>query len=168
MREVPIEVLHDKLSYDPKSGHLTWNYTTQWTKKGTIAGTNCLGYIKISVNKVIIPAHRIAWAMHYGTWPFGEIDHINGNRVDNRIENLREVTHQQNCMNRAKAQNNKSGYKGVSWHKVAKKWQAHLSIGGKSVYLGLFETAEKAHDAYEQSVQMAYGMFLRHQNFPSG
>lgn len=168
MREVPIEVLRDKLSYDQETGHLIWNHTTQWTKKGQVAGTICLGYVKISINKVIIPAHRIVWAMQHGRWPFGEIDHINGNRADNRIENLREVTHQQNCMNRVKAQNNKSGYKGVSWHKTAQKWQSHLSIGGKSIYLGLFETPEKAFEVYNEAAQMAYGMFLRHQKRPSG
>lgn len=162
MREIAINTLHDKLSYNPETGDLTWRNTTRWTKKGKIAGTNCLGYIKISIDKVIIPAHRIIWAMVYNSWPFGEIDHINGNRSDNRIENLREVTRQQNCMNRSKAINNKSGYKGVSWHSEGNKWQAHISVAGKSIYLGLYKTAKDAHDAYEAAAIETFGLFARH------
>ena len=101
-------------------------------------------------------------AMTNGLWPFGEIDHVNGNRADNRLCNLREVTHQQNCMNRSKASNNKSGYVGVSWHEGAQKWQAHLSIGRQSIYLGLFEDPEKAHKAYKTAAQKAYGDFAKH------
>jgi hypothetical protein len=162
MREVPISALCEKLSYDPDTGHFIWKNTTQWTKAGHRAGTFCNGYVKISINRVIIPAHRIAMAMTNGFWPFGEIDHINGDRSDNRLCNLREVTHQQNCMNRSKASNNKSGYVGVSWHEVGQKWQAHLSIGRKSIYLGLFEDPEKAHEAYKEAAQKAYGVFAKH------
>lgn len=162
MREVPVAQLHDKLNYNSETGDLTWINDTRWTKKGAVAGTLCLGYVKISINKTIIPAHRIAWAMTHGCWPFGEIDHINGNRSDNRICNLRESTHQQNCMNRAKAKNNTSGYKGVSWHSGAQKWQAHLSIGGKGIYLGLFDTPQRAHQAYKEAASLAYGVFAKH------
>lgn len=162
MREVPIDQLHDKLNYNPETGDLIWINDTRWTRKGSIAGTMCLGYIKISINKIIIPAHRIAWAMTYKRWPFGEIDHINGDRSDNRICNLRESTHQQNCMNRAKARNNKSGYKGVSWHYVGQKWQAHISIGGKGIYLGLFDNPQQAYEAYQKAASLAYGAFARH------
>jgi len=162
MREIPIETLHDKLLYNPFTGNFVWKNTTQWTKEGQIAGTLCLGYIKISVNKIVMPAHRMAWAMHYGAWPLLNIDHINGIRSDNRIENLREATHQQNCMNRGNNKFNKSGFKGVSWHAEGKKWQSHISIGGKSIYLGLFESAEKAHEAYKEAANKAYGIFIRH------
>jgi hypothetical protein len=144
MREVPIHTLHEKLSYDPSTGDFTWNNTTQWTKAGHCAGTLCNGYVKISINRVIIPAHRMAVAMTQGVWPFGEIDHINRNRADNRIANLREVSHQKNCQNRSMAQNNKSGVTGVSWHVGAQKWQCHLNFGCKSMYLGLFENINDA------------------------
>jgi hypothetical protein len=162
MREVPINLLREKLLYNEGTGALLWKNTTQWTKSGQVAGTNCNGYIKISINQKIIPAHRIVWAMLYGTWPFGEIDHIDGNRSNNKACNLREVTRQQNCMNRAKAVNNKTGRKGVSWHAGAKKWQAHISVAGKSIYLGLFASAEDAGDEYARASEKAYGLFKRH------
>ena len=155
--------MHEKLSYDPVTGSLTWKKTTQWTKAGQAAGTFVNGYVKISINRTTIPAHRIVMAMENGFWPFGEIDHINGNRSDNRLCNLREVTHQQNCMNRSKASNNKSGYVGVSWHEVGQKWQVHISIGHKSIYLGLFANPEEAHEAYQKAAQKAYGVFAKHQ-----
>lgn len=162
MRKVPIETLHERLSYNPETGIFTWKISNQWVKKGTQAGTICLGYVKISINKIIIPAHRIAWAMTYGVWPDKEIDHVNGIRSDNRIENLREASRQQNCLNRSKATNNKSGYKGVSWHNVAQKWQTHISIAGKSIYLGLFEDKRDAFNAYNEAAEKAYGVFKRH------
>ena len=162
MREVPIHILHEKLFYNPDTGDLAWKNNTLWTKAGHKAGTNCNGYIKVSINRIIMPAHRIALAMTNGSWPFGEVDHINGNRSDNRLCNLREVTHQQNCLNRSKANNNKSGYAGVSWHSGGKKWQAHISIAGKSIYLGLFESAESARDARNEAAQKAYGAFAKH------
>jgi hypothetical protein len=169
MREVPIEILHQKLSYKPDTGELAWKIDTQWTRSGHAAGTLCNGYIKISINKVIIPAHRIILAMENGVWPFGEVDHINGNRSDNRLSNLREVTHQQNCINRSKATNNKSGYVGVSWHAGGNKWQAHISVNRKTIYLGLFDTAEKAHESYRSAAKKIYGVFAKkHQYFPSG
>ena len=167
MKEIPINILHERLHYDPQTGNLVWKHNTQWTKSGQIAGCKSHGYIKIGIEKMMIAAHRIVWAMNHGNWPFGEIDHINGDRADNRIENLREVTHQQNCFNRSKAANNRSGYKGVSWHAEGKKWQAHISVGGKGIYLGLFETAEEAHEAYKTAVDRAYGVFAKHQYFPS-
>jgi len=161
MREIPITTINEKLSYNPDTGVLVWKANTRWTKAGHKAGTLCGGYVKISINGIIIPAHRIALAITTGAWPFGEIDHINGDKSDNRLSNLREVTHQQNCMNRAKARNNKSGFVGVSWHSAAKKWQCHLSIGGKGVYLGLFESPEDAHNAYKEAAKKAYGVFAK-------
>lgn len=161
MREIPIHILHERLTYNPETGLFIWNHTTQWTKKGHVAGTRSNGYITISINKTILRAHRIAWAMTYDAWPFGEIDHINGIRDDNRIINLREVTHQQNCFNMPTPATNKSGYKGVSWHKEGKKWQSHIQANKKHYYLGLFDTAEEAHEAYKEASKRLHGNFAK-------
>lgn len=162
-RTVPIFELKEKLEYNPDTGSIKWINTTQWTKAGEEAGASSHGYIVISVNKVIMPAHRIAWAMMHGEWPEKEIDHINGIRSDNRIKNLRHVTHNQNCFNSVKQKRNKSGLKGVSWHSAAKKWQVHIKAFGVRYYLGLFEDKEKAHEAYCSTAKKLHGEYAKHQ-----
>lgn len=167
MRNVSIEDLRKKLSYNFVTGELRWIETTQWTKAGVLAGCNSRGYIAIGINKTVIFAHRIAWALHYGKWPIGEIDHKNRNRSDNRISNLREVNHSDNCFNRSMQTNNSSGLKGVSWHAVAQKWQAHISANRKVRYLGLFENKEDAYRAYCNASKDLHGEFSAHQYLPS-
>jgi hypothetical protein len=84
--------------------------------------------------------------------PIGlEVDHINGNPLDNRRSNLRLVTHEENQANMSLSVRNKVGYKGVSWHKKAKKWQAHIMVKGNKMYLGLFLTAKDAAKAYNMA-----------------
>ena len=156
---LPISILHEKLSYDFSTGEIRWKNTTQWTKSGEKAGCNSRGYIVISVNKKMIFAHRIAWAMYYGEWPTLEIDHINNIRSDNRICNLRIATHNENCLNLVKPRHNKSGLKGVSWHAGGQKWQAHIKAFGKKHYLGLFLTKEEAHKAYCDAAKKLHGEF---------
>ena len=82
-------------------------------------------------------AHRVIWAMVHGEWP-DHIDHINHNKSDNRISNLRSVTHQENHMNRSIGKSNTSGHVGVVWHKKSNKWGAKIVVNGKSKHLGLF------------------------------
>lgn len=95
-------------------------------------------------------AHRLAWLSTYGSWPTGDIDHINGVRHDNRIENLRDVDRRTNSQNQKKAtsRNKTSGVLGVSWDKEKQKWAAFITINGKSCRLGRFDTVQEASDAY--------------------
>ena len=119
------------LSYNKESGKLYWNGKKKWTKDGQEAGCLALGYVRITVNKKSYPAHHLVWFMHHGNIP-NEIDHINHIKDDNRIENLREVSHSVNQKNHKKYKNNSSGQVGVSFHKVIKKWEARIqkkSIG---------------------------------------
>lgn len=90
------------------------------------------------------------------------VDHKNGNPLDNRKENLRLCTARQNSCNRKKFTRNKSGYKGVSWHKSDKKWQARIGLGGKVLYLGNFDCPEKAYAAYCAAAQVAHGEFANY------
>jgi hypothetical protein len=90
------------------------------------------------------------------------IDHINGNTRDNRRENLRVCNTSQNGRNRGAPSNNTSGYKGVSWNKRDRKWQARISAGGKNLYLGSFDSPEKAHDAYCSAAKLAHGEFANY------
>lgn len=96
--------------------------------------------------------HRLIWLYHYGTWPKDQIDHINGIKDDNRIENLRQVTNQQNSFNK-KSFGKTSKYKGVDWNKNSKKWRAQYGYKGKVYYLGSYETEEEAAEAYRRSTE---------------
>lgn len=143
------------LNYDPATGKLMWrkrdNGDVRWNKRyaGTEAFTNMqYGYHRGTISGHQYLAHRVAWALHYGEWPSGHIDHINGVRSDNRLINLRSVTRQENSKNIRKAQNNASGITGVYWHSARKKWEASIGIGrGRRKFLGCFDTLDSAADA---------------------
>jgi hypothetical protein len=109
-------------------------------------------------------AHRIVYALHYGIDPGeSQIDHINGNGADNRIENLRLATNQQNSRNRRIRSDNTSGHKGVSWSRSSKKWGAKTMIDRKQKHLGYFDSIEDASAAYEAAAQREFGEFYPRQ-----
>lgn len=146
-RIVTNELTHGELiqllSYDPSTGKFVWNVAP---RRGIAAGTSAGtprpdGYQKIAIRERGYMAHRLAWFYVHGQWPAHQIDHINGVRNDNRISNLREVTHAENLHNMPRA-------RGYTWHKKDRKWQAQIQINGKYVYLGYFATEQEARDAY--------------------
>ena len=118
------------------------------------------GYYWSSLDGVNLPAHRVIWALHNGAWPDGQIDHINGDKSDNRIENLRVVTTSQNGMNRGKPSDNTSGYKGVVWDKSRSKWKATIGFRGKVHNIGRYDTKEDAIKAYEDKCIELHGEFM--------
>jgi hypothetical protein len=140
--------LKERLAYDPETGALTWIKVRASTLLGKEA--KCLdvaGYIQVNLPGAVLKGHRIAWAIHYGEWPKGQIDHINGVRNDNRIANLRDVSNQINCQNqRNGVRPNKTGFIGV--HLNGGKYRAKIWLNGKQIYLGGFDTPEEAHAAY--------------------
>lgn len=126
---------------------------------GEVAGVVDKGiYIRVRAKNKKFYAHRVIWMMEYGEWPT-EIDHINGNGLDNRLENLRVVTRQQNCQNRRLRSDNMVGMAGVTWDIQRKKWKAYINIDKKFTVLGfwdnLFEaccrrkSAERIHDYHQ-------------------
>ena len=128
-------------TYDPETGALTVN------KTGRIAsGRNRHGYILVQHKGTKFYAHRIAWLLSTGEWPSGQIDHINGDRSDNRRANLRDVSRSENLQNRTKSRNS-TGYIGVTYLPKEGLYQARI-FAGRSYSLGRFRTAEKAHLAY--------------------
>lgn len=154
--ELTQSYLREVFDFDGKN--LTWNDKRNGAKLGSIAGTiNNSGYRVIGINGNLYLAHRLIWFLHYGEWPKNHLDHINHDKLDNRIENLRDATCQQNMMNQVVRSDNTSGFKGISWHKQAKKWSAYINFMGKRKYLGLFDNIEDAKMIREQHEIMLFG-----------
>jgi hypothetical protein len=171
INEVPSQAeLHRLFEYNADTGDLIWKVRPVSDFKsqhgcsifnardaGEVAGgSNASGYLYIGIGGVNYRAHRLTYAYVHGKCPADmELDHRNGDKLDNRVENLRLVTRAQNCQNRNKFQSNTSGFKGVSFNKKAGKFRAY--IHGK--HLGLFPTAESAAEAYNAAAIALHGDF---------
>lgn len=151
------------LNYDSETGIFSWRIRNGKMIAGQIAGSTShkFGYRYIVVKGHRIAAHRLAWLFVHGQWPSSVIDHINGNTDDNRIENLREATRQQNSRNARLCATNKSGFKGVSWDKRRNTWKACIQIDRKTKMIGRYADAKDAARAYEESALLHYGEFAR-------
>jgi hypothetical protein len=139
------------MNYEPETGVFTWRVSRGKAASGKAAGhVDVSGYIRIRVKARNYSAHRLAWLHTHGHWPSGQIDHINGNRDDNRLANLRDVTAAINQHNRRKvsANNRSTGLLGVGRVSRSKTFEARIRVNGESVYLGSFKTPEAAHEAY--------------------
>jgi HNH endonuclease/AP2 domain len=145
-----IDALRKALNFDMATGTFTWLTSGRNHKIGDVAGcVNAKGYRYIGFRGVLYRANRLAWVFLHGEWPKGQIDHINGDRDDNRASNLRDVTGAGNQQNRRQGnKNSKSSLLGVSWHTQNKKWRALITVDRKTLYLGCFETEHAAHLAY--------------------
>lgn len=144
MRNIEVEKIKEKLFYDKDSGIFTW------IKTGKIAGSvQSRGYVIIGLHGSQYLSHRLAWAMVYGKFPVQQIDHINQVKTDNRIENLRDVSQSENLLNQSvPTSNNTSGFRGVHFCKITKKYVAQRGVNYKNYRLGYFDTPEEAHNAY--------------------
>ena len=119
------------------------------------------GYLTIGINKKLYRTHRVVWMYVHGSFPDGDLDHINRNKKDNRIENLRVVTKSQNRQNITAHKNNKSGMKGVWLHKQTKRWCSTIGLNSKNKYLGSFSTKEEAQAAYMAASKVLHTMNLQ-------
>ncbi len=147
--KVAISRLNELLSYDPESGVLTWRVTRNGrVKAGDKAGVKTKdGYFDVSFDFVKYGAHRLAFALYYGKWPDADVDHVDGDRSNNRIANLRDATRGANLQNQRHAhKDNKTGFLGVS--KIGDWYYAAITHEYIKYELGRYETAEKAHAAY--------------------
>jgi hypothetical protein len=144
MLNITRELLHDRFTY--KDGKLLWK--TPISNKGVIGEeAGCvatIGYRLIGINGKRIWAHRLVWLYHYGFMPENGIDHIDQNPLNNRIENLREVSKQCNMVNSPTSRANKSGVKGVSWYKRDGSWAVQMSVNGKADYIGRYKDFTEA------------------------
>lgn len=136
------------LDYDKETGIITWIKSRKNVIIGSIAGTlNLRGYWQIGINKKLYTAHRLAWLYEFGEFPLNLIDHINGVKTDNRINNLRDVTATVNAQNILRAQSN-SKTKLLGVYKSRSGFSASINTNGVKVCLGTYTTAEDAHKAY--------------------
>src|SRR6516164_8572552 len=146
------EYLRKLLAYDATTGVFTWRVGRARTRHGTVAGTlEHDGYRRIRIDRRAYHSHRLAWFYVHGKWPKDQIDHINGNRDDNCIANLREASRSQNLANARHHRRSKAPYKGITL--LRGKWVAQISIYGRKRYLGYFDTPEAAHTAYCKAAQ---------------
>jgi hypothetical protein len=149
------------LDYDPLTGVFVWRESKGRAKKGSVAGSlRPDGYLKVVIDGQQYLLHRLAWFYVYGVWPSETVDHKDTNRQNNAIENLREATYQQNNCNKLNEMG-ASGFKGVSWHSCSRKWMARIKSFRKTVYLGIFDTPEQAHEAYCAAAREVHGEFAR-------
>lgn len=167
------EFVLERLHYDPGSGVFTWrrrpghdHQTNVWNAKyiGRSAGSVAAnGYVDISFlvgnRRIRAAGHRLAWLYVYGVHPSAFIDHIDGDKTNNRIENLREATAAQNAWNTGARSWSKSGVKGVSWDKSRGKWFASIFVNRKQIALGRYDAIEDAARAYEAAALRFHGEF---------
>lgn len=168
--ELSLERLREALDYDPQTGVLKWRFRTSPNAKlDEPAGTvnNKHGYRKIRLDDRHYPSSHLAWFHYYGVAPAGLIDHVNGDRTDDRIENLRLATSSQNAMNQGRNSRNTTGFKGVAVVNIAgepTRYRAVIRPGGKGakrLFLGTFDTPEEAHEAYRKAAEELHGEFAR-------
>lgn len=156
------EYVEQMLAYDPETGIFTWRLNRRRARAGAVAGRkNEHGYILIKINSRAYSAHRLAFFITYGRWPVGDTDHINQNKSDNRIANLREATRGQNKMNCPVRRDSLTGCRGISPRHLAghTNYQVRINVDGKRVHLGCFEDPELAALVYDSASERFNGEF---------
>jgi hypothetical protein len=147
--------------FKTKQAHAAWNtkYAGTEAMRKAVRG----GYKQICINNRLYGAHRVVWVFHYGEWPADQIDHIDGNRGNNDLANLRVVTNAENCRNQRRRSTNVSGHTGIHWNKECRKWHVQLLVGGVKRYFGLFDNIEDA-VAARAKANAEYGFHPNHGN----
>jgi hypothetical protein len=150
------------LDYDPETGAFRWKIKPAGRNKiGSVAGgVSSSGYWCIALDGNRFGAHRLAWLYVHGVLPPADIDHINCDRLDNRLANLRLATRSENMRN-SRGLPSASGLKGAHWRAHRKPWRSSIRKDGKRLHLGCFATAEEAHAAYTKAATKLHGEFAR-------
>lgn len=150
MKQITAQRLREVLSYDAESGVFTWTKTvSQTAKAGSIAGhAHSSGYRRITVDGCVMLAHRLAFLYMTGEWPSSEVDHINGDGLDNRMANLRDVPHATNAQNIRTAKSGRKYAGALGVEKRGERWRAVIWHRGKNRSLGTYGTSDEAHAAY--------------------
>lgn len=175
MKNISADLVRSLVHYDPETGCFTWkqrgvehfsdsyrsaagncsNWNSRYAGKPAFTSDNGDGYKVGTILGAKIYAHRAAWLICFGEGP-GVIDHINGNRSDNRIENLRSVSTAENARNSSIGKNNRSGHIGVNWCKATSSWRATIWLDGSQKHLGVFDRIEDAVRARAEAAKGTY------------
>lgn len=138
-----------KLSYSPETGEFRWLSTNNQVQPNALAGyVDKRGYRRIRLYDRAYEAHRLAWLCTHGVWPAAQVDHINGDKSDNRAANLRSVTNLENAQARHAARPSKCGLRGVFFDSRRGKYRAQIRAMNRCHHLGYFDTPEQAHAAH--------------------
>lgn len=172
-----IDLTYDRarelLAYDPETGALRWRVDhfapdgrrvrrSAGMVAGTVVGAHRRNlYRHIKIDRRHYKAHRLAWLLVTGSWPEIDIDHRDGDGLNNSWINLREATDSENCANRRLSRRSRSGVKGVSWDASSRKWKATIMAEGKNRHLGVFVEKADAAAAYEAAAIQHFGEFAR-------
>jgi hypothetical protein len=183
MNEIDIDILRQLIRLDPETGDLYWLHRDEkffadgkqsaahnasvWNTRraGKLIGPtkNKQGYQVVKIFRKTYQQHRVMFALYHDRWPSNglQLDHIDGDKINNHPDNLREVTNMVNQQNTKMHSHNTSGVNGVNWMKLKNKWRAEIRIDGKSHYLGVFDTIEEAAEA-RRLANIKYGFTARH------
>jgi len=158
-RLISQDELRQKVSYDLATGIFTNKKTNK--KLGTI---DEYGYVRVCVDYVVYKSHRLAWLYMHGNFPNHQIDHIDHDRTNNKINNLRDVTHNENSKNLSISPLNKSGFTGICWCNTYMRWHARIYVNGKSIHIGYFLNKEEAINA-RNNANLKYKFHANHGSF---
>ena len=157
--DITYEVVSELMELDAVTGRLFWkkrslkwfsshrsmgSFNSKFAGKEALGKLNINGYPSGKILGFSFLAHRVVWLLSTGEWPVDQLDHINGDRSDNRMENLREVSNAENCRNQKMRKTNSSGATGVYWSKRLDKWFATIQVDGRPIYLGSFDEFKDA------------------------
>lgn len=147
------DYFRERLTYDHDTGLLYRKST------GALASLNRQRYVAVSLQHQLYAAHRVIWRMEISEDIPHEIDHIDGNKRNNRLCNLRAANHHQNGRNRGLTKANTSGFKGVTWDRGMKRWKAQITVDWKNKIIGYYDDPKEAHAAYVEAAKVYHGDF---------
>lgn len=177
------DILNQLLRYEPETGKLFWRertpdmfptgkyrrervcavWNSNYAGKEAFTAIDTHGYPYGNIFNRKFKAHRVIWCLVHGHWPVNDIDHIDGDCRNNRLENLRCVTHGENLKNQRRPSDNTSGVVGVCWHKQRSKWKAEIQSAGVKMHLGVFENFKDAVKA-RRDAEVCFGFHPNHGN----